>query len=214
MIQPGFALRLAALCVIAGNLASAPAQSQSPSQSPSQFVRSGDVLSCHLGKDCTVETIDGRSFYVMQTDKLVVKVAIQPDAKYSHIAVSVENRAPFDIHFAPADFRIEMTEPKFKRLSYIEPGQLKLPNVKAPPSATPKSGPPAVSAPLASSFAGASHPAKATPAGPHFLTSTTLAPAQIASGEVYFQRAHDSGAMSLLLPIAGSILEFPFTPSR
>jgi hypothetical protein len=179
------------------------------SPAPSQFVRSGDIFSCHPGKDCTEETIDGRTFYDMQTAKLIVKVAIQPDAKYSHIAVAVENRASFDIHVAPADFRIEITEPKFRRLSYIEPGKLKLPRLKAPRSVAPSA-----TVPFASSFLGAAHVEPPAAPGPSFLASSTLAPAQSVSGEVYFERAKDPGTMSLLLPIAGSIFEFPYTPSR
>jgi len=210
MIQRSLSLSLAALCVFAGNLATAPVVVAQPAHPvPSHFIRSGDILSCRLGKDCSEETIDGRTFYVMQTEKMIVKVAVQPDSKYSHISVLVENRADFSIHFAPADFRIEITKPKFKRLSYIEPGNLKLPKVKAP-----KGEAPAVSTPFASSFMGASHAQKPAPVRPKFLNSSTLAPAQSVSGEVYFQRANNSGTMSLLLPIAGSILEFPYNPSR
>ena len=193
MIQSKFSVFLAALLALAG--VSAPAQ---------VVVRSGNILTCHPGKDCTEETVDGRRFYVMQTPQMVVKVAVEPDAKYSHVTVTLENRGGFDIRVAPSDFRIEMTDPKFKRLSYIEPEKLKLPKVKAAKvEKTSAQG---------SSFMGASHASES--GRPKFLESATVAPEGAASGEVYFERASGSGTMSLLLPIAGSIFEFPYTPSK
>ena len=206
MIQLPFSAFLVALYFFPATL---PVDAQSPAKTVSYVVRSGDILTCHLGKDCTEEIIDGRSFYVMQTDRLIVKVAVQPSPRYSHVSVAVENRAGFDIRFAPEDFRIEMTEPKFKRLSYIKPARLKLPKVKAP-----KTEAPPARTMFASSFMGASHQDKVATVRPNFLNSSTLAPAESASGEVFFERARNTAPMSLLLPIAGSIFEFPYTPSK
>jgi hypothetical protein len=193
MIQGKSIVFLAAFVAVGG--VSSPAQ---------VVVRSGSILSCHPGTDCTEETVDGRRFYVMQTPQMVVKVAIEPDAKYSHVTVALENRGGFDIRVAPSDFRIEMTDPKFKRLSYLEPEKLKLPRVKA--AKVQKTAAPAAS------LMGAVRESESS--APKFLQSATLAPAATASGEVYFERAGGSGTMSLLLPIAGSIFEFPYAPLK
>ncbi len=173
-----------------------------------QVIRSGNFITCDVSKDCTQETIDGKRFYVIQAPQMTVKVAIDPDPKYSHIAVSLENRAPYEIHVTPSEFRIEVSEPKFKRLSYIEPEKLHLPKVKSA-----KSSPAPSKAAVTNSFA-ASAPSTSQVGGPSFLTETVLAPSAATSGEVFFERANGGGASSVLLPIAGVIYEFPFTAPK
>ena len=171
-------------------------------------LRSGSFVTCELSRDCTQETVDGRRFYVIQTPQLVVKVAIDADPKYNHIAVQLHNRSSYDIRFSPSDFRIEETQPKFKRLSYIEPGKLHLPRVKNARRSLPRPA-------LGNTFmAEPPQESGSQPAGPVFLASSTLAPSGNASGEVFFERDKSNGGMTLLLPIAGLIYEFPYAPAK
>jgi hypothetical protein len=193
MIQSKLIFLLAALVSFAGVSAPAPV-----------VLRSGKVITCHPGEDCSEETVDGRLFYVMQTAQMVVKVAVEPDAKYSHITVYVENRGGFGIQIVPAEFRIEAKEPKFKRYSYIEPKMLKLHEIKPPKAeSTPARG---------ASFMGAPHESEAD--RHMFMFPSPLGPSGTTIGEVYFERAGGSGTMSLLLPISGTVFEFPYAPSK
>jgi len=169
------------------------------------MVRSGNVRACDAAKDCVRETIDGQQFYVLQTPQMIVRVAVEPDSKYNHIAVMVENRAGFELHVNPSDFRIEVMEPKFKRLSYIEPEKLHLPKIKpAKMLPTPKPV-------LASSFASTPSVTAQLPPGRAFLGDSTLAPSGTTSGEVFFERSSGSGSLSLFLPIGGTIFEIDYT---
>jgi hypothetical protein len=172
-----------------------------------QAIRSGNFVSCTNSKSCSQETINGQRFYVIETPQLVVKVALNPDSKYNHFAIALENRSSYGIRVSPSDFRIEVTEPKFKRLSYIEPEKLRLPKVKIKNQPLP---PPT----LGNSFVAASDPAPHQAGGPLFLTESTLAPAATASGEVFFERDGKPGSMSLLMPIAGMIYEFQLSPAK
>jgi hypothetical protein len=201
MIQSKFTLFLA---LVAFGGVSAHGQVVDASSPTKVVLRSGKLITCHPGEDCSEETIDGRLFYVMQTPQMVVKVAVEPDSKYSHITVYVENRGGFSIQLVPAAFRIEATQPKFKRFSYIEPKMLKLPQIKTPkPESTSARG---------SSFMGASHESEADRRT--FMYPSPLGPSGTTFGDVYFERADNSSTMSLLLPISGTVFEFPYAPSK
>ena len=202
MIRSKLIFLLAAPVAFAG--VSAPAQVVDAASPNKVVLRSGKVITCHPGEDCSEETIDGRAFYVMQAAQMVVKVAVEPDAKYSHITVYVENRGGFSIQIVPAAFRIEAVEPKFKRFSYIEPKMLKLPQIK-PPKAENTSV-------RGSSFMGASSESEADRRT--FMYPSPLGPSGTTFGDVYFERADGSGTMSLLLPISGSVFAFPYAPSK
>jgi len=193
MIQSRFPVVLAALFAFAASSAS------------SQMVRSGNVLACDAAKDCAKETIDGQQFYLFQTPQMTVRVAVERDSKYNHIAVMVENRAGFELHVSPSDFRIEVMEPKFKRLSYIEPDKLRLPKIK-PAKMLPMPKPA-----LAGSFAATPTVTTQLPSGRAFLGDSTLAPSGTTSGEVFFERSGGSGSLSLILPIGGTIFEIDYT---
>ena len=171
-----------------------------------QVVRSGNLVTCEISKGCTQETIDGRKFYVLETSQLVVKVAVNPDAKYNHFAVALENRSDRAIQVSPSDFRVEVNEPKFKRLSYIEPDKLKLPKGRAQK--------PQTTVLVGKSFVAAPAEKVAATGATTFLASSTLAPAGSVSGEVFFEREGKCDNMSLLLPIGFVIYEFPIKAAK
>jgi hypothetical protein len=180
-----------------------------------QVMRSGMSLICIPGAACATETIDGKTFSVMQSARFTVKVAIGPTLRYNHATVVIQNRSASSIHLTPSDFRIEATEPRYIRLSYIEPARLRLPKIKM----TRRDGPPPSTLTarragvLTASFLSGSN-SGSTYTGPNFLQTTEIASAQSVRGEVYFQRKRGVGTMSLLLPVSGTIFEFPYTAAK
>ena len=154
--------------------------------------RSGNVVTCVENKGCTEEVIGGQHYRVLQTDRFTVKVAMDSEGKYNRADVIVTNRTGYEIHLSPADFRIEVNEPKDKRLSYVEPEKLKLPRQKAKDR-------------LAAAETALKHP---------ILTAEKLVPEASAEGRVFFERSGSARTMSLILPISGAIFEFPYTTAK
>lgn len=168
-----------------------------------QVVRSGNIATCIPGKECSEETIDGRKYLVLELSQTTVKVAILPDSKYNHIAAIVENRTGLTIQLNPADFRIEVAEPKYKRLSYVDPGQAK-------PGWTKTAKPQSPS--VARSFAGSKESDRKN--DHDYLQAMKLGPESTTAGEVFFERTSGNSPMSLLLPIGGTIFEFPMKRAK
>ena len=210
-------LRVAVRCLLAlASAGSLLAQTQTVTRL--EPTRSGQTILCRASLGCTEETIDGRRFYILETKNFEVKVAIDRDHKYNRADVTVTNHSGLDVHLTPADFRIEVLEPEFKRLSYIDPEKLKLPKVKPEKIAKAAAQPAGEMHGLA---LGAAAPApsravmdekKSGP--PALLASAVLTSTASTTGSVYFERSDKAKTMSLLLPIAGAIFEFPYVPAK
>jgi hypothetical protein len=179
-----------------------PADGATPA--PKSVLRSGDVVSCVIDKSCTEETIHGRRYLVLQTPEAAVKLSITPDSRYNHAFVTIENHASWQLKVNPAEFRIEVSEPKFKRLSWLDPHAVKPYKFKSEPLPKPSE--------LGSGTTLQNPNFSGHVAGVPFLKATTLAPSASTSGEVFFETSKNMGGMSLYVPLGGITYEFPLTP--
>ena len=188
--------------------ATACAQSSVPGRKPA--LRSGEVIVCELGKGCTQEMVGGRRVLSFEVDGLTVKASLDQEKQRSFADLTISNGTEAKLEVNPNDFRVEVDDLKFKRLSYIDPeGHRHL----HPQPLEEESGhglpPPEYWTSeehqryKETRVEGDAGKVKLLDAGP-------LAAHATVAGRVYFERPPGTRDMSLILPFKGLILEFPF----
>ena len=90
-------------------------------------LRSGQVTMCHIKKGCEEETMGGRRYLVMKSDGLLLKVTTGQDPKLGYADVTITNESGEEATVNPAEFRMELSEPKLKRLNYVDPSHVATP---------------------------------------------------------------------------------------
>jgi hypothetical protein len=179
-----------------------------------------NVIRCEPDAGCTSQTMDGRSYKVLNTPRFTVMVAISHEGLYTRADVNIFNKTDMPLNLSPEDFRVEVVSPKPKVLLYIAPGDLKdLPlENSAPPAAAKeeaKEEKPAVLVPIGNHLFSAKKETIAQPETPQpHLVSTLIAPSRATGGRVYFERDKHAHLVNVVLPIAGVVFEFPYAMKK
>ncbi len=173
-------------------------------------IRSGEVVTCRVGKGCEEESINGRKFLAMETDGFVVKVALGFDRNFSHADVVIVNQTSSVVELLPADFRIEVGGAKGKRLSYVDPDKLETANAKPVKQEHASAGLPPPSYWTSANHARDKEVALARLTSRAVLRRSKLEPREAAYGRVYFDRPGSMDQMSLVVPVSGVLFAFPY----
>jgi hypothetical protein len=174
-----------------------------------------NIVTCQADAGCTNQTMFGRTYKVLRTDRLVVMVSISNEGPYTRADISVLNNGSYPTKVVPEDFRIEVISPKPKVLSYIAPE-----NLLALPASAPE---PDVKAPQPSTSADALAPtdvaktkelvlqeAAEKAAAQKHLEPTPVPPNEVVRGRVYFERDKKAKLVNVVLPIGGMVYQFPY----
>jgi hypothetical protein len=178
-----------------------------------------NVIRCEPDAGCTSQTMDGRSYKVLNTPRFTVMVAISHEGLYTRADVNVFNKTDTPLNLSPEDFRVEVVSPKPKVLLYIAPGDLKdLPSDTTAPAATAreeaKEEKP-VLVPIGNHLFSARKETIAQPETPQpHLVSTSIGPSRATGGRVYFERDKHAHLVNVVLPIAGVVFEFPYAMKK
>jgi hypothetical protein len=176
-----------------------------------------NVIRCEPDAGCTSQTMDGRSYKVLNTPRFTVMVAISHEGLYTRADVNVFNKTDTPLNLSPEDFRVEVVSPKPKVLLYIAPGDLKdLPSETPAPAAeaTAKEEKP-VLVPIGNHLFSARKETIAQPETPQpHLVSTSIGPSRATGGRVYFERDKHAHLVNVVLPIAGLVFEFPYAMKK
>jgi hypothetical protein len=178
-----------------------------------------NVIRCEPDAGCTSQTMDGRSYKVLNTPRFTVMVAISHEGLYTRADVNVFNKTDTPLNLSPEDFRVEVVSPKPKVLLYIAPGDLKdLPSDATAPAATAreeaKEEKP-VLVPIGNHLFSARKETIAQPETPQpHLVSTSIGPSRATGGRVYFERDKHAHLVNVVLPIAGVVFEFPYAMKK
>ncbi|SNS91767.1 hypothetical protein SAMN05421770_10367 [Granulicella rosea] len=198
-------ITLFAVCnsVSAQSVPAAPAPAK-----PKVAIRSGEVIPCRVNLGCTDRTgPDGHHTYILEADGYIVEADFQVDQRFSHADVTIVNNSPNKLQLIPAEFRIDVVQPKYRRLSYLDPKRVEK---------TSKTSKKVKDLPPPSYFTSDKHTqdkqkeAAAIPVPP--LKPRALGPSERESGRVYFQHPGKATEMSLVLPISGELFEFTYPP--
>ena len=189
-------------------------------------IQPDNVIRCESNAACLTETVNGRSYKVLNTPRFTVMVSVSREGIYTRADVSVTNKTDMPLNVTPDDFRVEVVTPKPKVLNYISPANLNLPPAQPTPAPAPRSS----LAPVAAGFAAT--PAPSTPtvddaakekalqenaekaACDHDLSATSIAPNEVTSGRVFFERDKHAHLVNVVLPIAGLVFEFPYAMKK
>jgi len=95
------------------SIASAPAQNEADRVVPKVFV-------CDESAGCTHQFIDGQKLKVLTGDGLTVIASLAETNKYIRVDVSVSNGTTAPVDVLPAEFLLEESAPKQKRLAYVD----------------------------------------------------------------------------------------------
>ncbi len=200
-----------------------------------------NVVRCEPNAACITETVNGRTFKVLNTPRFTVMVAISREGIYTRADVSITNHTDTPLNMTPEDFRVEVLTPKPKVLLYVPPANVVLPPPPAPagnsaPQSTPIAGNAFVhQTPTPAATDTASDPAAATSevdadsiaakekvsqeeaektAAEHDLSATLIGPNEITRGRVFFERDKHAHLVNVVLPIAGLVFEFPYAMKK
>lgn len=198
-----------------------------PATHPTPTLIPDNIVTCQASAGCTNQTMFGRTYKVLKTDRLVVMVSISDEGPYTRADVSVLNNGSYPTKVVPEDFRIEVVSPKPKVLSYIAPENLLAlpapapePDVKAPhPTPTPTEA----AAPtdpskledidqlyVAKKKELALQEAAEKAAAQKHLEPTPVPPNEVVRGRVYFERDKKAKLVNVVLPIGGMVYQFPY----
>lgn len=89
------------------------AQNQADKPAPKVFL-------CDESAGCTHQFIDGQKFKILTGDGLTVIVSLAATTKYIRADVSVSNGTAAPVDVLPADFVLDESAPKQKRLAYVD----------------------------------------------------------------------------------------------
>lgn len=195
-----------------------------PATHPTTTLIPDNIVTCQANAGCTNQTMFGRTYKVLRTDRLVVMVSISDEGPYTRADVSVLNNGSYPTKVVPEDFRIEVISPKPKVLSYIAPENLLAlpapapePDVKAPPAPAEAAAPTTPSNPLdidqlyvAKKKEQALQEAAEKAAAQKHLEPTPVPPNEVVRGRVYFERDKKAKLVNVVLPIGGMVYQFPY----
>jgi hypothetical protein len=207
------------------------------SKTPSKIIQPDNIIVCETSAACETITIHGRAFKVINTPRLTVMVAVSHEGNYTRADVSITNHTDAPFTMTPDDFRVEVVTPKPKVLLYVPPSNLALPQPPLPPAAAPAPKTPGSNSFLTQSPAPPVEADTPTPATPDTdpiteakqkaaqddadkatseqnLETTSIAPNQETRGRVYFERDKRAHLVNVVLPIAGSVFEFPYAMKK
>jgi hypothetical protein len=203
-----------------------------------------NVIRCEPNAACLTETVNGRSYKVLNTPRFTVMVAISRQGIYTRADVSITNHTDTPLSLSPDDFRVEVLTPKPRVLLYIPPANVVLP---APPQAQLAAAPamPQPSTPAGNAFVHqtptpaaadtAADPAAGTSeidadsvaakekasqeaaeknAPEQDLSAALIGPNEVTHGRVYFERDKHAHLVNVVLPIAGLVFEFPYAMKK
>ena len=180
-----------------------------------------NVIRCEPASGCLSQTMDGRSYKVLNTPRFTVMVAISHEGLYTRADVNVFNKTDTPLNLSPEDFRVEVVSPKPKVLLYIAPGDLKdLPSETPAPAAEATAKEEAkeekpVLVPIGNHLFSARKETIAQPETPQpHLVSTSIGPSRATGGRVYFERDKHAHLVNVVLPIAGLVFEFPYAMKK
>ncbi|HXC95049.1 MAG TPA: hypothetical protein VNU92_05075 [Edaphobacter sp.] len=178
---------------------------------PQKTIQPENVILCE--SSCETKTLYGRKYKVIDTPRYTVMVSLSKEGIYTRADVSITNHTDMPLPMSPDDFRVEVVTPKPKVLLYVPPPSFVLPQpAVAPSNAVPQPVPPV------STFA-ANDPAAPSSSEEekqkvddtdHNLAATSIAPNEVISGRVYFERDKRAHLVNVVLPIAGLVFEFPY----
>jgi len=95
------------------SIASALAQNEADKPGPKVFL-------CDESTGCTHQFIDGQKFKILTGDGLTVIASLAATKKYIRVDVSVSNGTAAPVDVLPAEFVLEESAPKQKRLAYVD----------------------------------------------------------------------------------------------
>ncbi len=199
-------------------------RAQAPAGDRKVVLRSGQVIVCRIAKGCEEEMVNGKRTYSMETDGFSVKVALHLDPKVNYADVTVANGTGIKVEINPTVFRIETSEQKVTRLSYTDGATAMKAKSKAPKQEHGLPPPWYFTDPARMEEREALAAEKRST--PPLLRKSFLAPGATVVGRVYFEgltrknggkksqlsRGDATDSMSLVVPIAGSLFEFPNWP--
>ncbi len=200
-----------------------PLRAQAPAERK-VVLRSGQVNVCRIGKGCDEQMIDGKRTYSMETDGFRVKVSLHLDPAINYADVTVANGTETRVEINPTVFRIETSEQKVKRLSYTDGATAMKAKSKVQRQEHGLPPPWYFTDPARMEEREAIAAEKRST--PPLLRKSFLAPGATVVGRVYFEgltkktggkkrevsRRDIGDSMSLVVPVAGSLFEFPNWP--
>jgi hypothetical protein len=174
--------------------------------------RNANVVVCQPNAGCIHHTIFGHDYKILSTDRFAVMVFLSTEGRYTRADVSITNLTPTPINLSPEDFRIQALTSRSKVFLYVPPSQLE--NIPTPTRVAATDAPlenPELSELEAARQRAAQEALELAATTPH-LKAITIPPNQAIHGRVYFER--DPGTMNqqvkVVLPIAGTVFEFPY----
>jgi hypothetical protein len=198
-----------------------------PATHPTTTLIPDNIVTCQADAGCTNQTMFGRNYKVLRTDRLVVMVSISNEGPYTRADISILNNGSYPTKVVPEDFRIEEVSPKSKVLSYIAPENLLAlpapapePDVKAPqptPAPAQAAAPSDPSTPpdidqlyVTKKKELALQEATEKAAAQKHLAVTPIPPNEVVRGRVYFERDKKARLVNVVLPIGGMVYQFPY----
>jgi hypothetical protein len=198
----------------------------------SKSVLPDNIVVCESDAGCVNQILFGRTYKVITTPRFTVMVSVSREGVYTRADVSITNNSGLPLSLCPDDFRVEVVTPKPKVLLYVPPADLKdlhssppaeTVSAPAPPApaplgavAQPATQGPDIAAPdVDALYAAAKQKAterekaeKAVAERP--LQESSIAPNEVARGRVYFERDKKARLVTVVLPIAGLVFQFPY----
>ena len=190
-----------------------------------------NIVTCGQNARCSNKVMFGRNYKVIETVKFTVMVSISSEGAYTRADVSIANHADYPQNISPQDFRVEVVSPKPRVLLYVPPSELQhvappppIPVVEAPVAAAPAAeggaaapagAGPVVTPSIDELFAQAKKEAAAKEAAEKAAALQNLAAAPIPSnevvrGRVFFEKDPKAKQVTVVLPVAGLVFEFPY----
>jgi hypothetical protein len=187
-----------------------------------------NIVVCESNAGCVNKTLFGRTYKVITTPRFTVMVSVSREGVYTRADVSITNNSGLPLSLTPDDFRVEVVTPKPKVLLYVQPADLKdlhpsrpaaVASVSAPQAAALTSDAdagtatqsPNVDALYAAAKQKAAEQEKAEKAAAEKpLVPSSIAPNEVTRGCVYFERDKKAQLVTVVLPIAGVVFQFPY----
>jgi hypothetical protein len=186
------------------------------------------VILCQTNSGCFNKNLFGRSYKVINTSRFTVMVSVSTEGSYTRADVSIFNNTGMPLNLSPDDFRVEVIDPKPRILSYIPPANLKKisPSPVIPPAPPESTADQVSSVPrlLAASATQTSNADELYAAkkredlqeafdkavSQQQLAAASIAPNEVVRGRVYFERDKHAQLITVVLPVAGQVFEFPY----
>jgi hypothetical protein len=186
-----------------------------------------NIVTCGQNARCSNKVMFGRNYKVIETVKFTVMVSISNEGAYTRADVSIANHADYPQNVSPQDFRVEVVSPKPRVLLYVPPSELQnvappppIPVVETPVAAAPAAeggaaAPAAVTPNIDELFAQAKKEAAAKEAAEKAAALRDLAAApipanEVVRGRVFFEKDPKAKQVTVVLPVAGLVFEFPY----